>query len=102
MQESIIQTTIPTYRDGLLEDGTHGEPILPIEIKIGQGVGVSLNPKAGPLDIAPDVYIERRRNVWTINVSRDSDDIQVVVRITDDGTISVVDREGKIVHEDCV
>jgi len=84
---------IPTYHN----DGRgHDEPSLPVKISIHQGIGLSL-PPAQPSGDEPDIYLERREDHWTLNVSPDSADIRAIVKIHDDGRLEVTDAQGMTV-----
>lgn len=87
---------VMTYLDGK----GHGAPLNVVSVDFGQGILVKLPPLEGTTD-QPDIYIERREDRWTINVTPDNADVRVVVTIHDNAAIDVSDAHGTVVlHDD--
>lgn len=80
-QARSMQVVVPTYHP---EVG-HTVPAVNVKIEVDQGVTVTL-PRMGSEDEI-DVYIERKPDSWTINISPDGQEIQTVVEVTDSGEI---------------
>jgi hypothetical protein len=95
VSQAKIDTTVPTYHS----DGRgHTEPNVPVQIGVGQGVTLTLGPERP--NGQPDVYVERRPNGWSINITPDAADIRVAVTVADDGTITATDAHGTVIlHE---
>jgi len=92
--EALLDTTtqrktVPTYH----ADGRgHAEPLVPVQVSVGQGVTVTLgeNDDVGP----PDVYVERHPEMWQVNLTPDGSDVRLVAKVHDNGKLVVTDAHG--------
>ena len=95
---AVSASTVQTYTP--IEG--HGAPLVPAALKINeQGITLHLGlHDHHNFDIAgdrtPEVFVERRRGEWAIAISPDSNDVELFVRVRDDGTITVLKADGEL------